>query len=95
MLTIKTRTAVLTLALLCLLTGLVVGQVTQAAPARARGGAQLGLISRKLSQISGQLGTISRQLGPTISGSSIEEELKRINDNTKRTCDAVTQYGIC
>jgi hypothetical protein len=94
-LTIKTRTAVLVLALLCLLSGLALGQIMQADSARAGGGAQLDAISRKLGKISVQLGTISNQIGPTISASSVQDRLDQIADNTKSTCDAVSKYGIC
>lgn len=94
--TLKARTAAIVLALLCILAGLAIGQLTQA---QSAGGemAQLRAISSKLgklNQIDAKLRTISSQLGSPY-GQDIETKLDDIERNTDRTCAAVKDRLTC
>jgi hypothetical protein len=102
--TIKARTAALALALLCILAGMAIGNLTHADSAGGSDAAQLRAISNKLGKISSavgggtfsnvnrQLGEISDQLsiGPTF---SLDSRLRQIEGSSSGTCRAVKGIG--
>jgi hypothetical protein len=93
--TIKARTAALALALLCVLAGLAIGQLTQAQSAGS-GTPQLGAINSKLGKISGQLGASQFGGGLSAELGELGEKLKAIAKSTKTTCEENTRYaGVC
>jgi hypothetical protein len=82
--TIRARTAVLTLALLCVLAGLAVGQLAQAQSASR---------NYQLSEITRELQKINRSLGTTYGVSGVNGKLDQIEKSTEGTCRAVDGFG--
>lgn len=102
--TLKARSAAIILALLCVLAGLAIGQLTQAQSAGGGDAAQLRAINLTLGKISSavgggrynnvsrQLGEISDQLGAG-SITSIDYRLRQIEGSSSGTCRAVKGIG--
>ncbi len=83
--TLKARTAAIILALLCILAGLAIGQITQAQSAR---GSLYG-VERELKKLNGRVG-LSYSRG-SVNGllKEIETDLGHIEDSSSATCRAV------
>jgi hypothetical protein len=83
--TLKARTAAAVLALLCILAGLAIGQLTQA---KSAGGSLYG-VERELKKLNSRVG-LSYSSG-SVNGllKEIETDLGHIEDSSSATCRAV------
>jgi hypothetical protein len=87
--TIKRRTAVLFVAVSCILAGLAIGQLTQARSANS--GYQLSQVVSELKKVNQTLGSGIGVLGNGINGKlyKIEGAVSNIEKSTSGTCRAV------